>query len=325
MLKIALTTVAVLVGLLFLTLLVAWLALRGPDIPAGELRSRFGGPDDHYLPLGEITLHYRDEGPQTAPALVLVHGYGDSFTAWEKWVPLLKDRYRLIQVDMPGHGLTEAPATTALNAEGYADLLDELAATLQLPPFAVVGNSMGGAVAWQLALRHPQRLNALILLDAAGWPSPSLAQSPSLAFRILQHPIGRWALEHIDNRPLIEQGLRAQVHDQNVITTAQIDRWAAFQRLPGHRPILMSARPGAHLLATPEALARIGVPTLVIHGQSDTLIPVASSQGFAGAIPGARLIVYPDSGHLPQWEVPEKSARDVDAFLTEARARKPGV
>jgi pimeloyl-ACP methyl ester carboxylesterase len=173
---------------------------------------------------------------------------------------------------------------------------------------------MGGGVAWNYALQHPERLTALVLVDAAGWPQQARGPA-SLAFKILQYPIGRWFLAHIDNRPLIESGLKGDVYDPTVITPAYIDRWAEFQRAPGHRAILMGAILGGFGTATAQGLAAIHVPTLVLHGEDDHMIPLADGRAFAAAIPDATLITYPKVGHLPQVENPERSAADVAAFL----------
>jgi pimeloyl-ACP methyl ester carboxylesterase len=199
--------------------------------------------------------------------------------------------------------------------------VDAFAAKLALPKFAVAGNSMGGGAAWQLAVRHPERLDALILVDAAGFPNEKPPAEIPLAFKILQYPIGRALLRNIDNRPLIAEGLKTDVYDESLITPAVVDRWAEFQRAPGHRAILMAIDFGAQSWATPEVLAGIKVPTLVMHGDSDVLIEPASARKFAAAIPGAKLITYSHVGHLPQIEIPQRSAADAAAFLSEALVR----
>jgi pimeloyl-ACP methyl ester carboxylesterase len=103
---------------------------------------------------------------------------------------------------------------------------------------------------------------------------------------------------------------------------ALVDRWAEFQRAPGHRAILMALNPRAHTQATADLLSAIKAPTLILHGESDVLIEPASARKFAAAIPGAKLITYPHVGHLPQIEIPERSAADAAAFL-EAHAAQP--
>ena len=306
----------VLVTLVVLSLAL-WLKYRGPDIPYETLEKKYADASSHFLDLpGGIHLHYRDEGNPDGPVLVLLHGYGDSFTSWEGWVAALKDRYRLISLDFPGHGLTRAPAAGYyLDGDQLADLVDMVTTRLQLPSFALAGNSMGGGVAWRFAVRHPQRLKALILVDAAAFPPENPPKEVPLAFRILQYRWGRKLLASIDNTPLIDQGLKADVYDKTLITPGVVSRWAEFQRAPGHRDILMSVNPGKQLAATTEALARINVPTLVIHGEADVLIEPGSSRRVAAAIPGARLILYPQVGHLPQIEIPQRSAADTAEFL----------
>jgi len=296
----------------------AFAVLRAPDRTAAELESAYAGANDHFAEFpGGIRLHYRDQGGKDKPVLVLLHGYGDSYATWEGWAKVLEDRYRVVSLDLPGHGLSAAPADYQLDADAYARLVADFATRLQLPPFALAGNSMGGGVAWKVALLAPENLRALVLVDAAGWPANAAGGSPSLAFRVLQHPIGRWVLARIDNKPLITQGLTAQVYDKSLITEALVARWADYQLYPGHRPILMSAAPSSHSQATVEKLAAIKLPTLVLHGEYDPLIPLENGRKFAAAIPGAQLISYPHVGHMPQREIPEKSAADVAAFLAK--------
>ncbi|WP_165186511.1 alpha/beta fold hydrolase [Caulobacter soli] len=315
MIKILLSVLGGVIALVVVAGFVGWLLLRGPDIPYETLEAKYATAASHYADLpGGVHLHYKDQGKADGPVLVLVHGFGDSHFSWDGWVARLSDRYRIITVDLPGHGLTRAPAGYVASADGFAELIDALAAKLALPKFAIAGNSMGGGVAWQTTVRYPDRVDALILADAAGWPSETL-KKPPLAFKLLQYSWGRAFLRSIDNAPLIRSGLRGEVGDPAVITDAFIARWAELQRAPGHRAILMSIQPGKHSQATKEALSTIKVPTLVLWGETDPLIEVASAHKFAEAIPGAQLIIYPKVGHLPQVEIPQRTADDVAAFL----------
>jgi pimeloyl-ACP methyl ester carboxylesterase len=307
---------SLLLAILVLLLAAVWLKLRGPDIPYATLENKYADADSHFVDLpGGLHVHYEDTGEAGLPVLVLLHGFGDSYTSWDGWVRALRGRYRLIALDFPGHGLTRAPVGFRLQGSALADLVDAFAGALALPRFAVAGNSMGGGVAWQLAVRHPDRIDALILLDAAGWAAEKPPAKLPLAFRILKYPLGRALLRNIDNRPLIDEGLKKDVHDPRVITPAFVDRWAEFQRAPGHRAILMDIDIGGLASATPALLAGIRVPTLVINGADDILVEPASAHKFAAAIPGAQVLIYPDVGHLPQIEIPERSAADVAAFL----------
>jgi pimeloyl-ACP methyl ester carboxylesterase len=314
-----LKVVGIIIGIVVVALAAAWLKLRGPDIPYETLEAKYADGASHFVDLpGGFHVHYQDEGDPASPLLVLLHGFGDSYTSWDGWVHDLKGKFHIITLDFPGHGLTRAPEGYELSGDGLAGFVDTFAMQLGLPKFAVAGNSMGGGVAWQLALRHPQRIDALILVDAAGFPNVKPPAEIPLAFKILQYRLGRAILRNIDNRPLIDEGLKTDVYDKAVITPAFVDRWAEFQRAPGHRAILMSVDPRGFNRASAAALRGIDVPTLVLHGENDVLIEPASAGKFAAAIPGAKVLMYRDVGHLPQIEIPQRSAADVAEFLLQA-------
>lgn len=303
------------VGVVMVLTAIAGLALYRPDIPYAKLEAKYATPTSHFVDLpGGVRMHYRDDGDRAAPVVMLVHGYGDSFLTWEPWIQRLSPKFRVITVDLAGHGLTQTGADYVPDMDRFAEQIDALAARLDLPPFAIVGNSMGGGVAWQVASRYPERVRALVLVDAAGWPADPNKPVP-LAFKILQSDFGRFLLQHIETRPLTAEGLKMDVVDDSLITPAFVDRWVEVQRAPGHRAILMGIRPGKLTVATEAVLSKITAPTLVLHGEQDVIIPPSDGRKFAAAIPGAGLITYPNAGHLPQYEIPDQSAADVAAFL----------
>jgi pimeloyl-ACP methyl ester carboxylesterase len=299
---------------------VAAIVLWRPDIPYQQLEARYARPMSRYVDLpGGVRMHYLEAGAPPKPTLVLIHGYGDSFMTWDGWIPVLAPDFHVLAVDLPGHGLTRAPAGYRASVDGYADLLDAFAGKLGLEPFAVAGNSMGGGTAWQLASRYPGRVSALVLVDSSGW-SAAPSKPPALAFRLLRSPPGIFVLKHFETRPITAEALKANVVRKTLITPAFVTRWQETHRAPGHRDILMSLRPGPHSAASAAALGRIAVPTLVLHGAQDTIVPPEAARKFAAAIPGAQLILYAGVGHMPQLEIPERSASDVAAFL-KAHAR----
>jgi pimeloyl-ACP methyl ester carboxylesterase len=302
---------------------VAWLALVRPDIPYETLEAKYARPTSKFADLpGGVRMHYRDDGDPAAPVIMLVHGYGDSFLTWEPMIERLAPDFRVITIDLAGHGLTRAPADYTPDMDRFAEQVDALAGQLGLPPFVIVGNSMGGGVAWQTAVRFPERLSGLVLLDAAGWPADASKPTP-LAFKVIGSPAGRYLVQRIETRPLTAQGLRMNVVDKSLITPEFVDRWVEVQRAPGHRAILMGIRPGKHTQATPEILAKIATPTLVLHGEQDVVIEPEAGRKFAAAIPGARLVTYADAGHLPQYEIPDRVAADVAAFARTLTAPSP--
>lgn len=291
------------------------------DIPYEELEARYGGPTSQYLELPDgVRVHYRDEGdPQAPVTLVMVHGFAASLHAWEPWVARLKDDYRLVSLDLPGHGLTRAPEGYQSSPEAQVAMVDAVAAELGLSPFVLAGNSMGGGVAWRYGLAHPQKVRGLVLVNAAGWPAAAVegeGDSRPMVFKLLENPLGRSLLRNLDPRPLAGRGLRQAYGDEALVTPELVDRYVELARAPGHRAILTDPRRrGAATAVTPETFAVIQVPTLVMVGALDQVIPAERGAGFAQGIPGARLITYADGGHVPMEQLPDRTAQDLRVFL----------
>ncbi len=309
--KTLLRGLATALGLIVVLATVGWFLLQRPDIPYATLEARYGYPDSQYMDLpGGVRAHYRDLGPRDAPTLVLVHGFGASTHAWDDWAKALSGSYRVILLDLPGHGLTRTPEGYVLPPDGFETVVDGLTRRLGVQRFTLGGNSMGGEVAWTYAVDHPDRVERLVLVDAAGWPTP---RSGAMIFKFLGNPIGRRVLKDIEIRPLMTQGLRAAYIDPKLVTPALVDRYVDLARAPGHRDILLNPR--ARRVARAADLSRIHVPTLVMFGQDDKLIPAADGARFHKAIPGATLILYPGVGHVPMEQIPDRSAADLEAWL----------
>ncbi len=299
---------------LLVLLVAAYLVLRRPDIPFATLEQRYAAPTSHYLDLPDGThVHYRDEGNRSGPVLMLVHGFSASAADWDGWAKALGDKYRIIAPDLPGHGLTRTPAGYISAPDTQVAVVDAVASGLALPKFVIAGNSMGGGVAWRYSLAHPDRLNGLVLVDAAGWPMRGGGKNSALIFKLLANPIARPIIKNLDNSALAKQGLESAFVDTALVTPALVQRYTDLARAPGHRDILIS-RPQQKPL-TPERLAAIHMPTLVMVGQEDHLIPYTDGKRFADAIPGSTLIVYPGVGHVPMEQIPEKSAADLRAWI----------
>lgn len=317
------------IGLVVLAALAAagWLALRRGDIPYDQLDDRYASADSRFLDLpGDLRVHYRDQGKADGPVLVLLHGFSSSLHTWEPWVAELGRDHRIVSLDLPGFGLTRAPEAFRVGPDTYVETVERFAAAKGLDRFTLGGNSMGGAAAWQYALAHPERLDGLILVDAAGWPrAEGDPDGGPLVFRLLRHPVGRALLRDLDATRLTGDGLRDAFADDAQVTGEMVRRYVDMSRAPGRRAQILASMEGRRAEpATAERLAAIRTPTLVMTGEDDRLIPAADARRFAAAIPGARLAAYPGVGHLPQEEIPARSAADVRALLRAATPSRDG-
>ena len=285
-----------------------------PDTDRAAMRAKYGSPASQFVDIGHgLTVHLRDEGPRDAPVIVLVHGSNSFLQTWDGWTRLLTPTYRVVRLDLPGHGLTGEDPRHAYSTGAFVDVVDRVVAHLGIARFVIAGNSMGGGVAWAYAHRHPDKLAGLVLVDASGQPDPQGA-SPPLAFRIARLPVLRNLAAYITPRSLIADGLHQSVTVQSVVTPANIDRYWELLRYPGNRAATLDrfATPPDPVVTGP-----VPMPVLILWGADDKLIPVASAAWFAHQVPGAQTIVYPHVGHLVMEEIPDQSASDLKAWLAK--------
>lgn len=296
-------------------LVVAFLFYRTPDTDPVAMRAKYGASPSQFVDLGGgLKVHVRDTGPRDAPALLLVHGSNASLQTWEPWAARLESRYRVIRMDLPGHGLTGASPTRDYAPAAYVDVVERLRAKLGVDGIVLAGNSMGGGVAWHYALAHPRHVRALVLIDSVGQPEPGNAKPP-LAFRIARMPILRDIAATITPRSLIADSLPGVFGNPKLADAAMIDRYWELLRYPGNRKATLDRFALAPDSATPAELASLKLPVLILWGAEDRLIPRASGNWLQAHIPGSRLIIYPGTGHLPMEERPDESARDVTRFI----------
>lgn len=290
------------------------IAFWAPDTERQAMRVKYGTPASTYIDLGKgLTVHVRDEGPRDAPVIVLLHGSNAFLQTWDSWTTLLQPQYRVIRFDFPGHGLTGADPARAYSTSAFVDVTDRVVTRLGVDRFVLGGNSMGGGVAWTYAHKYPEKLRGIVLVDATGQPQPE-PQSLPIGFRIAQTPLLRDVMRFITPRSMIEQGLQQSVTNQSVVTPANIDRYWELLRYPGNRLATIDR------FATPDDPAvtgtpRLPVPTLILWGADDKLIPVSSAAWFRQQVPDARVIIYPATGHLMMEEIPQKSATDLLNWL----------
>lgn len=304
--------------ILVAALAAGWLALRRDDISYDALEAKYANETSRFLTLENgLTVHYRDEGPADGDVIVLVHGYSASLHTWDEWTDSLSETHRVIRFDLPGHGLTRVQPETELTTQALAEFTDDVVNALELEDFVLVGSSMGGHTAWTYALDHQARLNGLVLVDASGLPSEGGDEATPFVFRLIRNPVIGPLLVDLDMTSLIRNGLEKSFVDQSFVTDEMVARYSELSRAPGHRKALLAlaTRKEADADAQAERLTSLQVPTLIMFGDTDNLVPSSDGARFESLIPGARLIMYENVGHLPQEEAAEESLSDLQAFL----------
>lgn len=304
-------------SLLFLGVVVAatLFTMFEPDRPVDALAARWAPPPSTFVDIAGMKVHLRDEGPRDdAEPVVLLHGTSASLHTWEGWVAGLRGTRRVVTVDLPGFGLTGPSPDSDYSLEAYARFVGQLLDALRIPRAVVGGNSLGGQIAWEAAVMHPDRVSRLVLVNAGGYPF--VPESMPIGFTIARTPVLNKVMEWTLPRSLVEDSVRSVYGDPSKITPALVDRYYELTLREGNRAAL--AERFRHPLSGGHAklIPTLRLPTLVIWGGQDRLIPPDNAAKFHRDIAGSTLVVFDDLGHVPHEEDPERTLAAVTAFLS---------
>jgi pimeloyl-ACP methyl ester carboxylesterase len=314
----------VLLGILLFLLVVV---LVGPFLVpvrplTGLLSSeQLADPDSKFIELNGERVHYKIAG-SGGPLIILLHGFSASTYSWNRVLEPLARHGTVVAYDRPAAGLTARPLrgewkdANPYTADAQADQVAAMIEALGFEQAILVGNSAGGAIAMQTYLRHPDRVQALVMVDSAiytgggapGWIKP-LLRTPQMD-----------RLGPLISRSLAAQGdrlLRLAWHDPAKVTPEDV---AGYRRATGVQnwdQALWEFTLASRDLKLGEQVKDVRVPTLVITGDDDRIVPTEQSLRLARELPGAELVVIPNCGHVPQEECPEAFLKATTDFLTK--------
>lgn len=308
----------IILGAVLLLLVVGPFLVPVPAQP-GETAESLADSDSRFITLNGLQVHYKQAG-QGEPVFILLHGFGASLFSWREVMQPLAAFGTVLAYDRTAFGLTERPLPGSWNGanpyapEASVEQLGALLDALGVRQAVLVGNSAGGTVALNFTLQHPERVQALILVDAAIYEGGGGPAYLKWLFRTPQ-------VDHLG--PLVARQL--QVRGDDLIRTAWHDpAQMGADVLEGYRkPLrvqdwdraLWEFTKASHDLGLPARLAEIKPPVLVITGDDDRIVPTALSLRLAREIPGAQLAVIPNSGHVPHEEQPAAFLQAVQVFL----------
>ena len=303
------------IGILLMLLALGFALSKAPDRSLESLVPRWAPPPSDFIDIDGLAVHYRDQGPTSDPLpLVLIHGTSASLHTWEGWVAGLSTTRRVISFDLPGFGLTGPNKDNDYSDPRYVAFVRQFLARLGVGRAIVVGNSLGGEIAWQLALADPAHVAGLVLIDAAGFAFEP--ESLPLGFRIARTPVLREPMRWVLPRRAIENSVLDVYGDPRHVSAELVDRYYELALREGNRVALMHRMD--QLAPGPVArLPEIRVPTLILWGERDRLIPLRWGREFEKGIPGSRLVVFPGLGHVPQEEDPAATLAALRAWLPQ--------
>lgn len=279
------------------------------DIPGADIERTWSIPESKFLDVAGMRVHYTDEGK--GENVVLIHGTAASLHTWREWVKTLKKDFRVVTLDLPAFGLTGPSPDNDYTIPNYVKFLEQFFAAMKMRQLNLVGNSLGGQIAWRYAVAHPDNVNKLVLIDSAGLPRIG---SIPLPIRLARMPVIGSLAKYLSPRFLVKKSLKQVYYDDAKVTDALVDRYHSLALRAGNR----SAFVERSRQMTPDdgsGLDKISVPTLIMWGQHDTWIPVEQAANFRKKLFLGQVIIYDNAGHVPHEEIPEQSVADALKFL----------
>ncbi|TFV97576.1 alpha/beta hydrolase [Algoriphagus kandeliae] len=306
---------------ILLSLVFFLLLLFRSDIPEEEIIQKYSTPESHFIEVDGVKLHVRFMG-EGIP-IILIHGSFSSLHTWDEWQRELSPYFLTISVDLPGHGLTGPDELQRYSIMDYSQIILRLAEKLNIPRFHLAGNSMGGAVALQVASTRPDQVLSLNLIDSSGAPQLSprtLEGEPSSSssgrpwiFQVAENPIFSKVLLKCTPKFLFGMNLKQVYGDESKIKQEAIDRYFELMLREGNRQATLDRLKGPR--NSNIDFERLTMPTLIMWGKEDSWISVAQAYALEKAIPDSHLVIFDGVGHVPMEEIPTESVSKYLSFL----------
>jgi pimeloyl-ACP methyl ester carboxylesterase len=300
----------VITSIAIILVVVAAFLLWTPDRDRASLEAQYLRSPADMIDVAGTRLDVRDTGPRDAPAVILLHGFGSSLHTWEDWSNALSTDHRVIRFDLPGSGLSPPDPSGDYGDARSIAVLTALMDRLGVGRASVIGNSMGGRIAWTFAAEHPERVDRLVLISPDGFASPGFeyGRQPDIPATIK-------LMRYVLPKPLVRMSLAPAYTDPKAMTDERATRYYDLMRAPGVRDAMIARMQQSIRFDPVPQLRTIRAPTLVLWGEQDRMIPLTNARDFVDAIPGSTLATLVGVGHLPQEEAPARSLAIVRDFL----------
>jgi len=283
------------------------------NIPLEKLKAKYEKSESKYININGTDIHYCDQGQ--GPVIVALHGIVDSLHTWDGWVEAIGRHYRIVRMDIPGFGLTGPLKDNCYSQKVFVEFVDKFVTALDIDQFIIAGNSLGGAIAWNYALQFPEKVDKMILIDPAGYP-----MEIPWPLKLAGMPVIKYIAAMITPRFIYAMSLKQVLGDPGKVTDEMIDRHYELNLRPGNRNALLHIMDSLKKInADPsfsKAIAEISVPTMLLWGGKDSWIPASHVSLWQRDLPDIHVMVYDGVGHIPQVEIPARSANDVRQWLS---------
>ena len=293
-------------------LAVAFWTLWTPDLDRATLERQYLQSPGDMVQVLDQRLHVRESGPQDAPAVLLIHGFGASLHTWEPWVQTLSKDLRVLRLDLPGSGLSPPDTGNDYSDARSIALINALLNARGLQKVSLLGHSIGGRIAWTFAATAPQRVDKLVLLAPDGFTSPGFDYGTPA-----QVPAAMGLMRWIAPRWLLHMNLEPGYFSPAALSEENLSRYHDLMRAPGARTALLARWQQTSLREPQPLLQKISAPTLLVWGRQDAMIAFSNAADYQQGIARHSLLALDNMGHLPMEENPLQALPGVLQFLTE--------
>jgi len=287
-----------------------------PDKPRSEIIAKYANHASIFLPLSNYRMaHVRDQGKQDGPVMVLIHGDNGSLHSWEPWVAELGDRYRMITMDLPGHGITGPVPDENYSRQAMSRFVRELTSQLKIDKFILIGISLGGSVALQYALEHREQVQGLVLIGASGLKRDEADKDKGF-LKLANWPGVSRLMRYITPYGIVEESVLAAYGTPVAVNKKLVDRYYDLLLHVGNREaVFKQLKQRTQEDPLDIFIGGIIAPTLLLWGEEDILVPLKYGRRMRAHIPASELISYPGMGHVPVEISPKLTALHADQFI----------
>ncbi len=277
-----------------------------------------------YATVNGYRIHYESAGPDDAPTTILIHGLTSCLKVWKSVIPCLASRFRVIALDLLGHGETEKPRQALHSIEQQGELVVGLMETLHIDRAALVGHSMGGQIALWIASHHPERVVRLAAVTAVtqatlsrlanfnnrliifGIMFPVVGRPLVWFFRSPRNPLRKLVVERLYYACPQPESVFREIYDEQFRDDNYPSKTASIKAIHGYYAL--------------EDAARITAPVLIVGADQDRIVPPGQALALKARLLGAELVMVPGCGHLIQYDAPDALNAALVRFLADSRA-----
>ena len=284
------------------------------NIPIEQLKKKYAKSPSDFVKIDGMNVHYRDEGEKNdSIPIVLIHGTASSLHTYNDWTKELIINRRVIRMDLPGYGLTGPFPNRNYDIINYVTFLKNFLKSIGVEKCVLAGNSLGGNIAWNFTIKHPNMVKELILVDAAGYPTKS--KSVPIAFEIAKIPIIQNIFKFITPRFVAKASVKNVYKDKSKVTEKLVNRYFELALRKGNREAFVDRFKVKSDSIAYQKIKFINHRTLIMWGEYDELIPVEMAYRFHNDLPNDTLVILENVGHVPMEESPKESLKAVIEFL----------